>query len=655
MRTVIVAVGLVLVSQALGEVKLPSLISDHMLLQRETKVRVWGWASPGEEVKVSFNGQKAQTTAGKEGTWSVRLNPMEAGGPYEMVIEGKNRIVVNDVLVGEVWVGSGQSNMAMWPGMGILDRDKEIAAANYPQIRLFQVANVANLKPCDNVSGCWQACTPASMNGFSATMYFFGRQMYKDLNIPIGLINSSVGGSAIESWISLESILELKDTAAARACKWTAQELKAAKVVYEKNVAERDKLAYAIDPGNKCFAKGWADPKLSTAEWKTMALPQEWAVDADMDIDGVVWFRRDVTIPAEWTGQDLVLKFGRIDDCDTTYFNNVKIGGIGMETPEFYAVSRKYTVPGKLVKAGRNVLAVRVFDRWLDGGFLGQKEDMRLGLASGKGNQMDLSGPWFYKVEYAVKPKKLPPEPMAPYLAGENGTPGGFYNAMIQPLTPYTIRGAIWYQGESNAMRAYDYQTLLSGMIRSWRKQWGQGDFPFLVVQLANFLGKAATPSDAPWAQLRETQRRTVMQVPNTGLAVAIDIGDASDIHPKNKQEVGRRLALAAEGTVYGKKVVYSGPMYKSMKVEGNKVYLSFDHVDGGLLAKGGKLAGFAVAGPSKYFVWAEAKIEGDKVVVWSDKVANPAVVWYGWASNPDCNLYNKAGLPASPFTTEDK
>jgi sialate O-acetylesterase len=655
MKAAIVAVGLVMVSQALGEVKLPSLISDHMLLQREAKVRIWGWASPGERVKVSFNGQKAETTVGKEGTWLVKLNPMKAGGPYDLVIEGKNRVVVKDVLVGEVWVGSGQSNMAMWPGMGILDRDKEIAAANYPQIRLFQVGYGVNLKPCDNVNGNWQVCTPAAMSSFSATSYFFGRQLYKDLNVPIGLINSSVGGTAIESWISIDSILELKDTAKAQACKRTAQELKTAMVEYEKNMAGWDKLAYATDPGNKCFAKGWADLTLSTGDWKTMDLPQEWAVDEDMDIDGVVWFRRDVTIPAEWAGQDLALSLGRIDDCDTTYFNNAKVGGIGMETPEFYAVSRKYTVPGKRVKAGRNVLAVRIFDRWLDGGFLGLKEDMRLGLASGKGNQIDLSGPWLYKVEYAVKPKKLPSTPMAPYLLGESGTPGELYNAMVRPLTPYTIRGAIWYQGESNAMRAYDYQSLLSGMIRSWRKQWGEGDFPFLVVQLANFMGRPATPSDAPWAQLREAQRRTVMQVPNTGLAVTIDIGDAVDIHPKNKQEVGRRLAMAAEGTVYGKNIVYSGPIYKSMKVEGNKVYLSFDHVGGGLVAKGGKLVGFAVAGPKKYFVWAEAKIEGDQVVVWSDKVAQPAVVWYGWASNPGCNLYNKAGLPASPFTTEDK
>jgi sialate O-acetylesterase len=638
---------------AWSEVRLPALIGDHMVLQREAKVRIWGWASPGERVKVSFNGQKAETTVGKEGTWSVRLNPMKAGGPYDLVIEGKNRIVVKDVLVGEVWIGSGQSNMAMRVRDALSGRMEP--SANLPEIRLFHVSLASSLKPYDNVSGSWLICTPESVEGFSATAFYFGRQLYRDLKVPIGLINSSMGSTSIEQWMSLESVLELKDVAKALACKRTAEDLKTANTEYEKKVAERDKVTYAIDPGNKGYAKGWADSKRSTADWKTMELPQEWAVDEDMDIDGAVWFRRDVTIPAEWAGRDLTLSLGRVDDCDTTYFNNVKVGGIGMETPKFYEAFRKYTVPGKLVKAGRNILAVRVFDRWLDGGFLGKKEDMRLGLASDKGNQMDLSGPWFYKVEYAVKQRKLQPEPMAPYLLGESGTPGNLYNAMIRPLTPYAIRGAIWYQGESNAMRAFDYQTLLAGMIRSWRKQWGQGDFPFLVVQLPNFLSKVPRPGDASWAQLREAQRRAVMQVPNTGLAVTIDIGEAAEGHPKNKQEVGRRLALAAEGTVYEKDIVYSGPMYKSMKVEGNKVYLTFDHVGGGLVARGGKLVGFAVAGPKKYFVWAEAKIEGDQLVVWSDKIVKPSAVWYGWAMNPDCNLYNKAGLPASPFTTEEK
>ena len=327
-----------------------------------------------------------------------------------------------------------------------------------------------------------------------------------------------------------------------------------------------------------------------------------------------------------------------------------------METPEFYKQVRKYTVPGKLVHAGRNVIAVRVFDRWLTCGFVGTKEDLTLAPAAGKGEKsINLSGNWSYKVEWS-RPQTLPPPvPREPYVIGENGTPGEFYNAMIAPLTPFAIRGAIWYQGESNAINAREYQSLLPAMIAGWRAQWNQGDFPFLVVQLPNFMSISSIPIDTHWARMRESQLLSVQKVPHAGLAVTIDIGEASEGHPKNKQEVGRRLALAAEGIAYGKTIEYSGPIYKSMTVDGDKIRLTFDHLGGGLVALGnGKLTGFAITGANHKFHWAEARIEHGQVVVWSDRVAQPVAIRYAWGNNPICNLGNKAGLPASPFRTDD-
>jgi sialate O-acetylesterase len=644
---------LVFIPNVLAEVKLPAILGNHMVLQCDAKVRLWGWANPKEKITVSFNGQKSETQAVMDGTWSVRLKPMKAGGPFEMTVTGKNTIVLKDILVGEVWVGSGQSNMAMSVAE-VNNAEKELASANYPNIRLFTVANASSPKPCDNLNGSWAVCSPETARWFSATAFFFGRQIHKDLNVPVGLINSSVGGTPIEAWLNLSEILKMKELAITRACRKTQEEVKADMPEYEKKQAQWNKNVYTQDPGNKGFGWGWAEPGRSTADWKTMTLPDCLESVEGLDIDGVVWFRRDVEIPAEWAGKDLEIKLGPIDDGDTTYFNNVKVGGIGIETPDAWITPRKYTIPGKWVKAGRNVLAIRVYDQCLAGGFLVGKGGMTLGLASGKSKMIDLGGPWFYKVEFGVIPKPLQPSPVAPYVARGNGAPGGLYNAMIAPLTSFAVRGVIWYQGEANIFDPISYQSLLPGMIRGWRSQWGQGDFPFLVVQLAGMMPANAVPTDSCWARLRESQLLTVQKVPNTALAVAIDIGDTVNIHPKNKQEVGRRLALAAEALANGKKIEYSGPIYKSMKVKGNKIRLKFDHVGGGLVAQGGeKLVGFAIAGADMKFVWAEAKIESNKIIVWSDKVANPAAVRYGWANNPKCNLYNKAGLPASPFRTD--
>ncbi len=643
---------------AWAEIRLSPLLGDHMVLQRDAKVHIWGTATPGEKVKVEFNGQKKKDKADKDGNWSVYLKPMQAGGPCEMTISTKTeKVVLKDVLVGEVWVGSGQSNME-WPVAASADAQNEIAAANYPNIRLFTVAKNPQVKPIMNLTGNWVACTPQTIPGFSAVAYYFGRKLHKDLNVPVGLINSSWGGTNAETWTSYEALkskTELKHF-------WAAidkanENIEQAMKTYQDQLAEWEKATGRGDPGNVGVTKGWADPKFSTADWKTKNLPDGFdTIDGNTDFDGIVWFRKEVDIPAAWNGKDLELRLGAIDDFDITYVNGKEVGRTGSETPGAWAVARVYKVPAACLKPGKNVIAIRVVDNFL-GGMVGNSaaEFCLVPLADKqKEKPLCIAGPWQYKVEYQMTPKASNiGKPTQAGVAGEVNQPTSLYNGMINPLTPYTIRGAIWYQGESNAGRGAEYRVLFPAMIEGWRKAWNQGDFPFLFVQLANFTPVVPDPVQEGWADLREAQMFT-LKTPNTGMAVIIDIGDAADIHPKNKQDVGNRLALWALATTYGQKdLVYSGPLYKSMKVEGDKVRISFDHLGGGLVAKGDKLTGFAIAGADKKFVHAQAKIEGDTVVVWSEKVANPVVVRYAWANNPVCNLYNKAGLPASPFRTD--
>ena len=503
-------VVLLLVGTAWADVRLPAVIGDNMVLQRGQKTPIWGWAQPGEEitVAVSWHNMRWSAAADKDGKWRFEMTPPGPGGPYEMTISGKNSITIKNILVGEVWVCSGQSNMQMSVGQSS-KAEQEIAAANYPNIRLFSVQRKVAEQPQSDCVGSWQSCSPQTVGDFSAVAYFFGRELHKELGVPIGLIHTSWGGTPAEAWTSRQALEAEQDFAP---------------------ILQRYDDAVAKYPQ----AKKEYEQKL-----------------------------------AEW--QEAVEK----------------------------------------AKA--------------EGG----------------------------------RPPNRPGEPFGP---GHPHAPAGLYNAMIAPLIPYGVTGAIWYQGESNAGRAYQYRKLLPAMINNWRRDWGRGDSAFLIVQLANFMATKPEPGDSEWAELREAQLLT-LALPNTGLAVIIDIGDANDIHPKNKQDVGKRLALWALAKTYGKNLVYSGPIYKSMKVDGNKVILEFNHIGGGLVAGGGlpagpmvgePLKGFAVAGADRKFVWADAQIDGSTVVVSSDKVAEPVAVRYAWADNPVCNLYNKEGLPASPFRTDD-
>lgn len=636
-----------LFSEPATNIRLPKLFSNNMVLQQNKEIPVWGTATAGGKVIVEIAGQSKSTTVNSAGRWRVNLGALSAGGPHVLTIVGKDSLIFENVMVGEVWLCSGQSNME-WPlyeGAKILNYDQEVAAADYPNIRLFQVDHTMKNLPIRDVNSVgWKECSPENIIGFSAVAYFFGRNLHKNLNIPIGLIQSTWGGTPAEAWTSAASLRENPDfSKIIYAIQRSGESVKDHWDVYRQRLAPWNKEVQEKIDDSGISSRGWESSDFKPVGWSEMQLPTTWE-QAGLDVDGIVWFRKEISVPDAWQGQDLTLSLGPINDFDITWFNGKKVG-----SENHYIIPRRYKIPGQLVNSGRNVIVVLVLDLGNRGGIYGEPKQMKLSSASK--DSLSLAGTWQYKVDpIMLDLAKLPKQPSMPNDAHR---PTVLFNGMIFPLVPYAMQGAIWYQGESNASRAYQYRTLFKTMIRDWRNHWQQGDFPFLFVQLANFMAIKPEPEDAEWAELREAQLMA-LSLPNTGMAVAIDIGEAKDIHPRNKQDVGKRLALNARHLVYGENIVHSGPIYKSMTKEGNKIRLSFAHIGGGLISKGGKsLTGFAIAGKNKEFVWAQAKIDGEDVLVWHDDISEPVAIRYAWASNPVCNLYNKAGLPASPFRTD--
>lgn len=490
---------------ALAEVRLPAIFGDHMVLQQNQRDRVWGWADPDEDVSISIDQQSRSTRAGRDGKWLVELDPMPAGGPHTLTVKGKNVVTFKDVLIGEVWVCSGQSNME-WPVSSANDPDLEIRTANLPKIRLITVPKVGTQERQSDFNGNWHVCSPETVGGFSAVGYFFGRLLNQALDVPVGLIDNAWGGSACEAWV------------------------------------RRDLL---------------------TADERYKQLLERWA-------------QTEKTYDAE------------------------------KAKAEFEARMAEWSEAEQKARAA------------------GQQ------------------------------PPPKPQQPGNP-LTG-NARPANIYNGMVAPIIGYGIRGAIWYQGETNASRAYQYRSLFPLMIRSWREEWSGGDFPFYWVQLADFRNEKAEPAESDWAELREAQTMTMSALPNTGEAVIIDLGEAQDIHPRNKQDVAKRLARWALARDYGHPIVYRSPIYRSMEKQGNKILLTFDYAGVGLRTFDVKdVRGFAIAGSDQKFVWAKANIvQADQVEVWSDEVADPVAVRYAWADNPVCNLQNREGLPVTPFRTDD-
>lgn len=622
--------------QAFADVKLPHVFGSAMVLQRNIPIPIWGWADKNEKVTITLNNQIQTTKADASGKWMVKFAPMEAGGPYIMVVKGKkNSITFDDILVGEVWLCSGQSNME-WEVKSSVNAAKEIATANFPQIRHLKVAHTVAATPQDDIpETSWKICNPENVGGFTAVGYFFARELYQNLNVPIGLIHTSWGGTHSETWTSREAML------ASDEFRELAQNLNINLDSQSELKAQLTKLMEETQGSadlSKQDVSAWMQANFDDGGWRTMELPSLWESRGLPNLDGVVWFRKEFTLSEEQTKKPLVLELGTIDDNEVTYLNGQKVGEtIG------YNVVRSYTIAPEMLKVGRNMIAVQVNDTGGGGGINGDINSLKI---SGDKFMLPLAGAWKYRVQrYSVTS-----------TVGPNAYPTLLFNAMLNPLIPYGIKGAIWYQGESNAGRAYQYRKAFPLMIQDWRTRWGQGDFPFLFVQLANFnAGFGNSEKGSTWAELREAQTMT-LSLPNTGMACIIDIGEAKDIHPRNKQDVGKRLAANALKVNYNKEMVYAGPTMISAQKQDHKFVVTYKHMGSGLIAKDkyGYIKGFEIAGADQKFTWAKALIEGDKVVVFSENVPDPQAIRYGWADNPDdVNLYNKEGFPAVPFRSD--
>jgi len=631
---------------AFGQIRVPMLISDGMVLQRNIEVKIWGWADPNEKITLNFLSKTYNAETGKDGKWEIILSPLKAGGPYNMEISGTNHITLKNILIGDVWVCSGQSNME-YP----MERVKEIYAdeianANNPNIRQFFVPQKYDFKnPQSNLqAGNWVSVNPETILHFTAVGYFFAKELYEKYKVPVGLINASLGGSPAQAWMSEDALKEFPEYLQ------TAEKFKDdnyIKEVQAKDKAVNDEWYGRLNQLDKGLAgQKWFDVNYVPDEWLTMNVPGYWADYELGNVNGVVWFRKEFDAPVSMVGKSVKLELGRIVDADIVYVNGKQAGETTYQYPR-----RNYILPADMLKAGKNIIVIRVINNSGRGGFVLDKPYQ----ITAAGQTIDLKGKWQYKLGAVMEP--LPGQTFVQWQ------PTGLYNGMIAPLLNYKIKGVIWYQGESNTGKPQEYKKLFSTLIIDWRQKWNQsakecpaaGDFPFLYVQLANFMQAQEQPGESNWAIFREAQLKT-LAVANTGMAVITDIGEWNDIHPLNKKDVGKRLALAAENIAYNEKdVIYSGPIYKSMKIEGNKIILTFTNIGSGLVAKGGDLKHFAIAGTDKKFVWAKVKIENDKVVVWNENIANPVAVRYAWADNPQgANLYNKEDLPASSFRTDE-
>jgi sialate O-acetylesterase len=627
---------------AQAQVRLPRLVSSGMVLQRGQPVRIWGWAKAGEAVRVAFRGKTYRAVASPAGEWRVLLPAQPAGGPYEMTIDASNHLVLQDILLGDVWFCAGQSNMEL-PMRRVRDKyPQEVATANNPRIRQFDVPMryAFNGPKADVAGGAWLALTPETVLGFSAVGYFFAQEINAKYQVPVGLIKVAVGGSPAEAWLSADALRQFpkyeqqsapyKDSAAVASIR--QRESAAVSAWYQR--------LHQADQGEAPGQPKWSSAGYDARAWPTMQVPGYWADQTPLGpVNGVLWFRKEVEVPAAMAGQPGRLELGTLVDADSTYLNGQLVGTTAYQYPP-----RKYDFGPGVLKAGKNVITVRLISNGGRGGFTKEKTYQ---LTAG-GQALDLRGPWQYKLGATTPP--------TPGTTTFQYQPGGLYNGLVAPALPYALKGVLWYQGESNVGHPADYYALTSSLVQDWRTHFQRAELPFLYVQLANINAAKKEPGESNQALVRDAQRR-LLALPRTGMAVIHDVGEWNDIHPLDKQTVGHRLALAAEKVAYGDaKVVASGPLYQTMKTTGKQATLTFASVGGGLVAKGGgPLGGFTVAGADHKFVPAQARIEGNKVVVSSDRVPAPVAVRYAWADNPEgANLYNKEGLPASTFRTDD-
>ena len=630
-----------------AKVVLPSVFTDNMVLQQKTDITFYGDATKNKQltVKTGWNGKEYHTEADGQGKWSLKIPTPAAGGPYEITFSDGKKLQLKNVMIGEVWFCSGQSNMEMpVAGWGkVMNYEQEIAEAAYPAIRLFQVkknTSLAPLKEVESTLGGWQECSSATVPEFSALAYFYARALWKELNVPIGVIDCTWGGTPAEAWTNHETLRQVmgfrEEMDKLERLGFDPNRMEQA---YSEERAHWQSLFTEKDKGMENGKLCWTAPSLSEEDWQTISLPGYWEGKGLKDFDGIIWFRRSLEIPAEWAGKPLTLRLGMIDDEDITYFNGVEIArGAGYMTP------RTYTIPAKLVKAGKAVLAVRVSDFGGEGGIHGKAEEL---YVEADGKRISLAGDWKYRIGLSLK--GFPPAPVSPIQS--SSYPTVLFNAMVKPWTAFPIKGVIWYQGEANVGRSEQYGDLFPALITDWRRQW-RSNFPFYFVQLANFMESKKIQPNSEWAALREAQTKA-LKLDQVGMAVTIDIGLADDIHPKNKQEVGRRLALLALAGSYGKNVSSSAPVFQNYIIKGDKMELDFGQKQDGFKIKDTTLKGFTIAGPDRVFYSAEAMVQNGKIIVSSPKVSVPLAARYGWADNPGCNLYGENGLPVAPFRTD--
>ncbi|MDZ7341153.1 MAG: glycosyl hydrolase family 2 [candidate division KSB1 bacterium] len=666
----VLLLGLLFISNAQSSPKnnleMPAIFSDNMVLQQKTNAPFWGKATPNLKVMINASwGASAKATVPSDSLWQAKLKTPKAGGPYEIKLQiGDSTIVYKNVLIGEVWVCSGQSNMEMplvgWPPRDLIEGSEQaIQTAGNKNLRLFTVTRAYSDQPKFNCVGQWQESNPQTAANFSATAFFFGRKLQEDLKIPIGLIHTSWGGTPVQAWTSGPFLAQMEEYKS-----------------IIKTIAESGPQILKLhewlnrhpiqDVSNRTAESRWMNldfqdaecsrPDFDDSRWRIMNLPTTWEQTEVGNFDGVIWFRKQIEIPESWLHRDLVVELGPIDDMDMTFVNGHKVGGY--EVAGHWQTDRIYTVPKELVTEKIMTIAVRVIDTQGGGGIYGSKEKLKIHPLD-SGENISLSGTWTYLAvaEYlagkfyvfGAKGEEYFSRPKLPIDLSAN-TPTALYNAMIHPLIPYAIKGAIWYQGESNAGQPEQYQRLFPLMIQNWRADWQRGDFPFYYVQIAPYNYGDATPSQ----KLREAQFLTLL-TPKTGMAVTLDIGNPNNIHPANKKDVGERLARWALAKDYGKKVVYSGPIYQSMKVKNDKIFLSFKNADGGLVLKpqNGEHH-FLIARQDSVFKKAEVEIKGKKLVIWHPAIKQPVAVRYAWSNTAEGTLFNGAGLPASSFRTDN-
>ena len=673
MKRILISLAVLLTGLAMeAKVELSPLFTDNMVFQQNVLAPVWGKAAPGARVTVtpSWDGRTYSCTADADGRWSVEIETPE--GSYErytVTISDGKPVVLQNVLVGEVWLCSGQSNMEMpvesWRAVRVNRNDIQ-NAADYPYLRLLYVTKTTGMSPRDSFdaeNGGWTESLPKTVRGFSAVAYYYGRALQQELKVPVGVIESCWGGTIIEAWMSAEALSGYPEMAPkiAQVAKLAETETDRENT-FKKEMARFVAQAKADDKG---FAGGkapWAARSYDDSSWGTMKLPEKiqtlWP-----STNGVFWFRKEVEIPSSWAGRNLTLSLGPVDDYDETYFNGKLVG-----TGEVWNMAREYVIPGKMVKAGTSVLCIRVTDDHGDGGLYGAAD--QLYLEGPDGTQIRLDGEWKVKKSLDFGSRKVS-------TAREPNLASVLYNAMVKPLVPFAIKGAIWYQGESNAGKAYRYRDLMSAMVLDWRSAWGY-DFPFYITQITGYHEVSPVPGEFSWAELREAQSIAASALDAADVACIIDLGEAEDVHPVRKKEVGDRLALLALANDYGREVISSGPRFESYRIGHGNIRVRFTSVADGLKAvpsgsmaearygsqalgydivkraERGEVTGFQIAGADRVWHWATADIEGDEVIVYSEDVPHPVAVRYGWADNPVCNLFNSAGLPAHPFRTDD-